>query len=212
MLFSLLLQNPLAFFLVAAALVVSLTFHEFSHAFAADKLGDPTARSLGRLTLDPRAHLDKWGTLMLIFAGIGWGRPVPFNPMYLKHPKRDSAIIALAGPCANFLLAGVLAGVYHLVSDFGGGGGLLGGLVTVFLYFTILYNLVLGFFNLIPIHPLDGFKVVNGLLPYELSLQWMQMAPYGMYLLLILILTQSIGKMVNPLVDFALKMLEITSF
>ncbi len=205
-----LFQNPLAFFLVAAALVISLTFHEFSHAFVADKLGDPTARSLGRLTLDPRAHLDKWGTLMLIFAGIGWGRPVPFNPVYLKHPKRDSAIIALAGPFSNFLLAGLLAGVYHLVST--SGAGLLGSLVTVFLYFTILYNLVLGFFNLIPIHPLDGFKVVNGLLPYELSLQWMQMAPYGMYLLLILILTQSIGRMVNPLVDLSLKLLGIASF
>ena len=195
---------------MAAALVVSLTIHEFSHAFVADKLGDPTARSLGRVTLDPRAHLDMLGTLMLVFAGIGWGRPVPFNPMYLKHPKRDSAVIALAGPFANFLLAGLLASVYHLVSY--SGAGFLGSLVTMFLYFTILYNLVLGFFNLIPIHPLDGFKVVNGLLPYELSLQWMQIAPYGMYLLLLLILTQSIGKMVNPLVDFGLKLLGITSF
>ena len=88
----------------------------------------------------------------------------------------------------------------------------LGSLITVFLYFTILYNLVLGFFNLIPIHPLDGFKVVNGLLPYDLSLQWMQMAPYGMYLLLILILTQSVGRMVSPLVDLSLKLLGITSF
>ena len=195
---------------MAGALVVSLTIHEFSHAFVADKLGDPTAGSLGRVTLDPRAHLDMLGTLMLVFAGIGWGRAVPFNLAYLKHPKRDSAIIALAGPFSNFLLAGFLAVLYHIVSPFN--ANLLGSLITVFLYFTILYNLVLGFFNLIPIHPLDGFKVVNGLLPYDLSLQWMQMAPYGMYLLLILILTQSIGRMVNPLVDLGLKLLGMASF
>lgn len=210
MLITLLFQNPMAFFLVAAALVVSLSIHEFSHAYAADKLGDPTARSLGRVTLDPRAHLDMIGTLMLVFAGIGWGKPVPFNPAYLKHPKRDSALIALAGPASNFILALVISLVYRLFVkvDF----GIAGSIILVFLYFTVMYNLVLGFFNLIPIHPLDGFKIVNGLLSYDLSLQWMQMAPYGMYLLLILILTQSVGKILNPLLDLSLKLLGVSSF
>ena len=101
----LLFSDPRTFVLVIFALIISITIHEFAHAFVADKLGDPTARALGRVTLDPRAHLDPLGTILLIVAGFGWGRPVPFDPSYLKNPKKDSALIALAGPVSNFLLA-----------------------------------------------------------------------------------------------------------
>lgn len=187
------------FFLVAAALVISLSFHEFAHAFISNKLGDPTARILGRVTINPKAHLDPMGTLLLLFAGFGWGKPVPFNPMYLKNPKRDSALIAVAGPLSNVLLAIAAALLLRVV----GSGGLLGG----FLYLVIFYNLILGFFNLLPVNPLDGFKVVNGFLPEKLSEQWMQMAPYGVYLLLLLILTGSIGRFLLPLVQTAVEML-----
>lgn len=201
MLISLLFQQPAVFFLVAAALVVSISIHEFAHAKVADVLGDDTARLLGRVTLDPRAHLDPVGSLLLLFAGFGWGRPVPFNPANLENPKRDSALIAFAGPMSNFVLAAALS----VLARFTGMNTIIG----AFLYFTIFFNLVLGIFNLVPIHPLDGFKVVGGLLPPNLYMQWMQMAPYGIYFLLILIVTGATDVVIRPLIDFSLNLLRL---
>jgi len=206
MLFSLLngnitLQEAL---LLAIALLFSLSFHEAAHAFVADKLGDPTAKMLGRLTLNPLAHLDPMGTLLLLFAGIGWGKPVPFNPTYLKNPKRDSALISFAGPFSNFLLATL----FSLLIRFSGTSGFLG----IFMYYMVFYNLLLGVFNLIPVHPLDGFKVVNGFLPENLSYQWLQIAPYGIWILLLLILTNTSGRFLNFFVTFGLNLLGVTRF
>jgi Zn-dependent protease len=178
MLISILFTEPLLFALMAGALIVSLTIHEFSHALASNLLGDTTAKSM--------------------VAGIGWGKPVPFNPMNLKNPRRDSAIIAFSGPLSNFILAAVVAlGIKVL------GGGILSG----FFYMVVFYNLILGFFNLIPVNPLDGFKVVAGLLPQALFYQWMQIAPFGSYILLFLVLTRTIGKILDPLVSFFLGIL-----
>lgn len=199
MLISLLFQQPIVFFLVVAALVVSISIHEFAHAKVSDLLGDNTAKLLGRVTLDPRSHLDPVGSLFLLFAGFGWGKPVPFNPINLQNPKRDSALIALAGPASNFFLAATLA----LILSFVGTSSILGG----FLSLTIFYNVVLGVFNLIPIHPLDGFKVVGGLLPPNLYVQWMQFAPYGIYFLLILIVTGATDVVVRPFIDIFLNLL-----
>jgi len=98
-------SNPLLLILWLAALIIAVTIHEFAHAFAADRLGDPTPKLMGRLTLNPLAHLDVLGTLMLLIARFGWGKPVQFDPFNLRHPRRDSAIISLSGPVANFLLA-----------------------------------------------------------------------------------------------------------
>ncbi len=205
MLISLLFQNPLIFFFVATALVISLSVHEFAHAYVADKLGDPTARYLGRVTLNPKAHLDPMGTILLLVAGFGWGKPVPFNPNNLKNPKRDSALISIAGPASNFALALLLTIIFHLLPS-----GIIVGAIQSLLFLTIFYNLILGFFNLIPIHPLDGFKVVNGILPNNLSIQWIQMAPYGMYMLLVLVLTQSISKILDPLINLSLSLLGLS--
>jgi len=105
MLLELLFSNPLIFILVAAALILSISVHEFAHAYVADKLGDPTPRYLGRVTLNPKAHLDPIGTLLLVVAGFGWGKPVPFNPNNLSNPKRDAALISFAGPLSNFFMA-----------------------------------------------------------------------------------------------------------
>lgn len=196
MLISLLFDSPLLFFLVFSALVISICIHEFAHAFVADKLGDPTPRQFGRVTLNPRAHLDPLGTLFLVFAGFGWGRPVPINIYNLRNPKRDAAIISFAGPLSNFLMAGLFALLIRFT---------VGGLFTQFFYFLIFYNLVLGVFNLLPLHPLDGFKVVNGVLPTRLSWQWEQMAPYGIYLLLLLAFTGSVSRLLNPFLSFAFK-------
>jgi Zn-dependent protease len=204
MLLSLLFSQPLTFVLIAVALVLSLSFHEAAHAFVADRLGDPTAKMLGRLTLNPLAHLDPMGTFLLLFAGIGWGKPVPFNPTYLKNPKRDSALISFAGPFSNFLLAIIFAILFKLVGTTG--------IVGTFLYFMVLYNLLLGFFNLIPLHPLDGFKVVNGFLPESLSYQWLQIAPYGIWILLLLVLTNTSGRFLNFFVTFGLNLLGVSRF
>lgn len=193
--------NLILFLMIAIALIASISIHEFFHAFIADKLGDPTARMLGRVTLDPRAHLDPTGTLLLLLFGFGWGRPVPFDPRNLRHPKRDAAIISLAGPLSNIALAALLAGIFHLVglSQFG--------VIGFFLALTIRYNLMLAIFNLIPVHPLDGFKVVNGLLPKELSYQWMELAPYGMWILMFLIFTGVTDRIIVPFLNTSLRIL-----
>jgi len=206
MLFSILLNgtgnlivNLFIFMLVAVALVISISIHEFAHAFASNKLGDSTAKNLGRLTLNPKAHLDPMGTILLLIAGFGWGKPVPFDPRRLKNPKRDAAIISFAGPASNILLALVMTGLFHLLG--------IGGLVGVFVYLVVQYNLVLAIFNLIPVHPLDGFKVVNGFLPSELSHQWIQLAPYGLWILLALIVAGITDQIIGPLLGFFLTFL-----
>ena len=194
-----LLINLFIFVLVAGALIISISIHEFSHAFVADKLGDSTAKNMGRITLNPKAHLDPTGTILLLIAGFGWGKPVPFDPRLLKNPKRDAAIISFAGPASNILLATLLAGFFHVVS--------LGGLVGLFVQLVVQYNLILAVFNLIPVHPLDGFKVVNGLLPRELSHQWIQLAPYGLWILLALIVAGVTDQIIGPLLDILLTFL-----
>lgn len=198
---SLLFQSPLTFFLLAGALIVSICIHEFSHALAAYKLGDPTAKYLGRLTLNPKAHLDPVGTLFLLFVGFGWGKPVPFNPLNLKNPKRDAALISLAGPASNFILAVILSLPFKYLG--------INSLTGVFLGLTILYNLTLGFFNLIPFGPLDGNKIVYGFLPYNLSVQWEDFQRYGTYILMFLVLTNSTEKILTPLVDTTMKILGV---
>ena len=188
----------LTFLIVFAVLVFCISVHEFAHAYAANRLGDPTPKALGRLTLNPMAHLDPLGTLLLVVAGFGWGKPVPFNPNYLQNPRRGSAIISLAGPLTNFSFAVLFALVYKVMPV---------GIVSEVLTLVVYLNLVLGFFNLIPVHPLDGFKVVWGLLPYQLSIQWMDLAPYGIYFLLILIFTNLTDILVRTPVSYFAKLL-----
>lgn len=191
--------NLLIFVLVAVSLVVSISIHEFAHAYVANRLGDNTAKSMGRLTLNPKAHLDPTGTVLLLLVGFGWGKPVPFDPRLLRNPKRDAAIISFAGPASNILLAITFAVFFHVLG--------LGGLIGLFIRLVVQYNLVLAVFNLIPVHPLDGFKVVNGLLPRELSYQWIQLAPYGMWILLILIFAGITEQIVGPLLNWLLAIL-----
>jgi len=198
MLIKLLMEQPIVFFLVVAALIVSISIHEYAHAKVADLLGDDTARLLGRVTLDPRSHLDPVGSILLLLAGFGWGKPVPFNPINLKNPKRDAAIIAFAGPLSNFILAGILAILIRFVG--------VGSIIGSFLYFTVFYNIVLGTFNLIPVHPLDGFKIVAGLLPPSLHIQWMQMSQYGIFILLILLVTDATNVVITPIINILLNL------
>jgi Zn-dependent protease len=143
------------------ALVIAITIHEFSHAWMATMLGDPTARMQGRVSLNPLKHLDPIGTLLLFLVGIGWGKPVPFNPRYLKHPRRDSALIALAGPLSNLVVILILSIPFKMLVDIAGPGSFAVGLILA----TIQLNMILMLFNLLPIPPLDGSKIVFSMLP-----------------------------------------------
>ncbi len=192
-------EDPILFVLLALSLVISISSHEFSHAYIAHRLGDDTAKYLGRVTLNPASHLDPIGTLFILFIGFGWGKPVPFNPFNLKNPKRDGALIALAGPASNFLLAVTFAILINFLN--------YTPIFSEFLYLVTFYNLVLGLFNLIPVHPLDGFKIVNGMLPENLSVQWLQLAPYGVPILLLLMLTGATSTIINPVLNFLLVVL-----
>lgn len=195
----LLFQNPALFLLISVSLIISISIHEFSHAFVANYLGDSTAKSMGRLTINPKAHLDPIGTIFLLFVGFGWGRPVPFNPLNLKNPKKDAALISLAGPMSNLILAVVLSLLSRLF--------FVGGLMWIFLYFIVLYNLMLGFFNLIPLGPLDGNKIVFGFLPNRFAVQWIEFQKYSMYILIMMIALGFTGKILGPLVDISIKIL-----
>ena len=158
---STLFPNPFVGLLQIISLVVALTIPEFSHAWMADHLGDPTPRLQGRLTLNPIRHLDPIGTLLLFIAGFGWGKPVEFDPYNLKRPQRDTTLISLAGPVSNLLLATMLAIVLRTI------GMAMPTFLISTLIFTIFMNITLAIFNLIPIHPLDGGKILIGILPPE---------------------------------------------
>ncbi len=161
MVFSLLLQSPIIFFVFILSVFFALSVHEYGHALSAHLLGDPTAKHLGRLTLNPLAHIDPLGFLMFLLVGFGWGKPVPFNPFNLKDQKKDSAIIALSGPLAN--LVSVI--IFGLILKFVGSAVGQTNLLVYFLSWLVLVNASLMVFNLIPIPPLDGSKVLYAFIP-----------------------------------------------
>ena len=173
------------------SLIIAITFHEFSHAYAATRLGDATARAQGRLTLNPLAHLDPFGTILIFFAGFGWGRPVPVNPMLLRIGYRQGmATVSLAGPLSNVIAAAAFAIPVRLGLDEDlAGFAILGrtGVVSYALVSLVFWNLILAAFNLLPIAPLDGFKVALGLLPTRAANSFAKLEPYGPGILLAVI-------------------------
>ncbi len=187
------------FVFLAVALLFSLSFHEFSHAWMADRLGDPTARYMGRLTLNPLAHLDPYGTLFMLLAiasgiGIGWAKPVPFNPNNLRGSYRTGiGLVSVAGPASNLLLA-VAAAILARLSEL---LPLPSAVPLLFAYFVVV-NVSLMLFNLIPFPPLDGAKVLVGILgrfrgrwAYDLGNQVMDLERYGIMPLFILLIVNS---------------------
>jgi len=169
---------------LGVALVVAATIHEFAHAYVADRLGDPTPRAQGRLTLNPLAHLDPLGSILILLAGFGWAKPVQINPMHFRDWRRDTIIVAAAGPLANITLLFALGVPFKLgVLDFGGST------VDRLLVTVIQINAMLAVFNLIPVPPLDGSKILMGLLPPAQAVSYARLQPYGVLILLLLVMT-----------------------
>ncbi len=196
---------------------IAAPVHELSHALSAYRLGDSTAARQGRLTLNPLAHMDPIGTLLIAVAGFGWAKPTPVNPYYLRFgPRLGMVIVSVAGPLSNLLLAAVFAipvrlGWVHL-ADF----GFIGLLPTpaAFIYTAIDLNLLLLFFNLLPIAPLDGFAVLSGLLPEDLAYRFEQTRQWGMLVLFALVFLGAygggqslLGEIVGPPIGFLRHML-----
>lgn len=179
-------RSPLEILSFVIALIPAFTIHEFAHAWMAYQLGDPTAKDMGRLTLNPLKHLDVLGTLMVLVAGFGWAKPVPVNPSNLRGGRGSMALVAVVGPLSNLLMAGLAATVWRITGY--AGGQVVSSVLLVFVFL----NVALLFFNLIPISPLDGFKVAVGWLPEPLASRWARTAQTGPLLLFGLIILGSL--------------------
>ena len=185
-------------------LLFALTIHEYAHGYLAYQYGDPTAFNQGRLTLNPLKHIDLLGVLCFIFLKIGWAKPVPVNDSYFKNPGRDMIWVSLAGPGANLITAVISALLVKLFS-------LFSQLIPAFLLIPALQmlaasvwiNVVLAVFNLVPIPPLDGSKIVYGLLPPAFARNYSRLEPYGFIILLVLFYTGILPKLIMPIISFA---------
>ena len=194
---------------MAPPLLLALTLHEYAHGYVAYRLGDPTARDAGRLTLNPLSHLDPIGTIAFFFIKFGWAKPVPVNPYYFKNPRKDMLWVALAGPITNLLLAVASALLLKAMI----------GTATLIPYSTMLeailvplynmlvasvwINLVLCIFNFLPIPPLDGSRILTGLLPENLARTYASFERYGFIVILILAFSGVLGTVIFPVIRFA---------
>jgi len=194
--------------LITPLILLALTVHEVAHGWVAEKFGDNTARIMGRITLNPIAHLDPMGTLLMFLAHFGWAKPVPVDPRRLNDPKKDMVWISLAGPGSNIILAALFgiglrlsvrpaveAGVLH--------GGSFLGLLIALMILGMEINLGLGLFNLIPIHPLDGSKIVQGLLPLNQAYEYQKMERYGTMIIFTIFLFEMMTHV--PILSFILR-------
>ncbi len=195
--------------ILAPPILLALTVHEFAHGYVAYRLGDPTAKSMGRLTLNPLKHLDPIGTLAFFIIKIGWAKPVPVNPNYFKNPRKDMLWVALAGPVVNLILAIIsalsvkvvwfLATIlpYSAIAE-----AILVPLNAV-LMASVWINLVLCIFNFLPIPPLDGSKILAGILPPDMARSYASVERYGFVIILVLAFSGLLSKMIMPVISFA---------
>jgi Zn-dependent protease len=160
------------------SVLIASTVHEFSHAFVADKLGDHTPRMEGRLTLNPISHIDPIGAISLFLFHFGWSKPVPINPNNFEKPIIGTALVSIAGPASNIIMALLSVGIAKIINvNF-----------VIYLFPFIIINFALAFFNLLPIAPLDGFKIISALLPFNLRIKWEELERYGMIILILFVL------------------------
>ena len=199
------LEDPVRLIMSVLALLWALTFHEFCHGLAAYLCGDSTAKRSGRLSLNPLAHLDLVGTLMLLIFHFGWAKPVEINSMYFKNPRRDLIIVSLAGVVGNFLTAFLAVLFFRYCSSWW--WNLTGKTGIIFLQEMTAINLGLAAFNLIPIPPLDGSRVLEALLPYEYLYIYEWLERYGLIIIFALVFTGAINIFFDPIINFLLKLL-----
>lgn len=171
----------------APAVLIALSMHEMAHGFASYGLGDPTPKSQGRLSINPLRHLDPWGTVMLLFFHFGWAKPVSVDPRYYDNPKADMAKVALAGPLMNFFVAFIALLLMGLMEKFNIPTNNINNYIYTLLYYIAIIDIGLGLFNLIPIPPLDGSKVLLAVLPERYYFSYMRFEQFGMIFLLLLI-------------------------
>ena len=198
----------LTLILTLPAVLIAITFHEFAHALAADKLGDDTSRRQGRLNLNPFSHLDPYGTILLIFAGFGWGKPVEINPRNFDRRismSAGEAIVSLAGPLMNLILAFIFSLIYCAIMKFAPTFVLmtnrLGTVIMTLISCIITVNVGLGIFNLIPLPPLDGSKILRHFLPYSAK-EWMDRNGNIFYIVFLVIwITGIAGMIISPIIS-----------
>lgn len=187
-------QNLIHMLYMLIPIILALSVHEFAHAFVADKMGDPTARISGRMTMDPTSHVDILGFLSLLFFGFGWAKPVPINPMNFKNRKSGMILVSLAGPLSNLILAIIFSILYKFVAPI---------LDMLALYYILQYgviiNISLMIFNLIPVPPLDGSKILASLLPYKYEAKFYEYERYLYIILIVLLITGVIRFILSPL-------------
>jgi Zn-dependent protease len=207
-------MNFQSLLLLAPPILMALTFHEYAHAYVAHRYGDDTAQKTGRLSLNPLRHLDPLGTIMIFLVHFGWAKPVPVNPYNLRNPKNDMLWISAAGPLSNMLLALISGLLFRLFSDFAltSEGNSLAGLLVLVVFFSLKINLALAIFNILPISPLDGSKILYGLLPPGFGKLIFALERYGPFILIGLIVLGQItgvsilGRLIWPFVDFFSKL------
>ncbi len=168
----------LVWVLLLPPFVMALTLHEYAHAYVAYRLGDPTAKAMGRLTINPLKHVDWFGLILLFVIHFGWAKPVPVNPRYFRNPRRDMVWVAIAGPFMNFFMAICAAAAIRLLTVPNEHGILVG-----VLWYTMTVNIILGVFNLLPVPPLDGSRVLKGLLPENIAYWYGGLERYSLFLL-----------------------------
>jgi Zn-dependent protease len=198
--------------ILAVPLLLGLTCHELSHGLAALALGDPTAKLAGRLTMNPLKHLDPMGAIAFILANIGWAKPVPVNAMYFKRPMRDMMLVSIAGPGANFLLAALFAGGFHLLLPLAIARPDLQSVMQPLVLICqagVIVNLMLGFFNLLPIPPLDGYSALALLLPESSAhkLESFRAKLHSMSFILLLLGWKLFDLIFQPLLSLAIVLL-----
>lgn len=191
-------------------LIFSVILHEYAHGWMAEKRGDDTARIMGRLTFNPIPHIDLFGSIILpllaILTGgpiIGWAKPVPVNPYRLNDPKKDMIFVGLAGPLSNILLAIVCSFVIYFMNFL----NIHDDILYQFLFYAVVLNILLPVFNLLPIPPLDGSRILAGLLPSRLSYEYSKMEPYGFFIIIFFLWSGMLWRIIMPIVKFIVKYL-----
>ena len=194
--------------LILPGILIGLSFHEFGHAYVSTKLGDPTPKLQGRVTINPLAHVDPVGMVCLLFAGFGWGIPVEINPAYYKHRRRDEILVGLAGVTMNLILAIVFSLLIRVVMML---TGVLGPDVTSVIYTifmnVVMINVVLMVFNLLPVPPLDGFGIVTNLFHLEKYSWYQQYYQWGYFILIFLVLLGVVSAILGPVTMFIMQLL-----